>query len=89
MADQQEDDLKAKLAKLHREGEERAAERLAAKLGLPYADLSKMPISLEAVRLIPEHEAMDGKIAAIETKAEAVAVVAVNPAPSRNQKNYR
>jgi type IV pilus assembly protein PilB len=73
------DDLKDKLAKLHREGEERAAQRLAEKLSLPYADLSKMPVSLEAVRLIPEHEAMDGRIAAIEAKPGAVAVVAVNP----------
>jgi type IV pilus assembly protein PilB len=73
------DGLKASIAKLHREGEERAAERLAEKLGLPYADLSKMPISLEAVRLIPEHEAMDGKIAAIEAKPGTVAVVVVNP----------
>jgi len=39
MAYVNQDDLKVKLAKLHREGEERSAERLAQKLGLTYADL--------------------------------------------------
>ena len=41
---------RSQLAKIRRAGEERAAERLAQKLGYPYADLSKMPISLDAVR---------------------------------------
>ncbi len=75
----EQDDLKAQLAKIRRSGEERAAEQLARKLGYPYADLSKMPVSLDAVRVIPEADARDGKIAAIEVKEDKIAVVTVNP----------
>ncbi len=79
MANVQVNDLQTRLAKLRREGEERAAERLAAKLGMPYANLAKMPVSLEAVRVIPEQKARDGKIAGIELKARQIAVGAVDP----------
>jgi len=79
MLDFQQEDVKAKIAKLHREGEERSAERLAQKLGLKYADLAKTPTSLEAVKTIPEAEAKDAKVAAIEIKDRKLAVAAVNP----------
>lgn len=79
MADLQPSDLKAKIVKLRREGEERAAERLAEKLGYPYADLSKAPMSLDAARLIPENEARDAKIVAIESAVTKIAVAVLNP----------
>ncbi len=79
MADVQANDLKARLEKLRRDGEERSARRLAENTKLPYADLSRTPISLDAVRAIPEGEARDAKIAGIELKARALAVGAVNP----------
>jgi type IV pilus assembly protein PilB len=72
-------DLQAHLVKLRREGEERAAQQLAQKLGVPYADLSKTPISLEAVKTIPETEARDAKAAAIEVSGKKLALVVVNP----------
>jgi type IV pilus assembly protein PilB len=79
MLDAPQDDLKKKLAQLHRDGEERAAQRLAEKLGLSYVDLAKIPVSLDAVRLLPEAEAKDAKVAAIEVKSERVALAAINP----------
>ncbi len=79
MLDAPQNDLKEKLAKLHRDGEERAAERLAEKLGLSYVDLAKVPVSLDAVRLLPELEAKTAQAAAIEVKAEKVALAAINP----------
>ena len=79
MLDAPQNDLKEKLAKLHRDGEERAAERLAEKLGLSYVDLAKIPVSLDAVRIIPEAEARDDKIAAIEIKSNRVALATINP----------
>jgi type IV pilus assembly protein PilB len=79
MLDAPQNDLKEKLAKLHRDGEERAAERLAEKLGLSYVDLAKIPVSLDAVRIIPEAEARDAKIAAIEIKSNRVALATINP----------
>ena len=56
-------------------------------LGYPYADLSKMPVSLDAVRIIPETEARDGKIAAIEVRDDKIAVVVVNPDTARDEKS--
>ncbi|HUC01402.1 MAG TPA: GspE/PulE family protein [Candidatus Paceibacterota bacterium] len=79
MLDAPQGDLKDKIAKLHREGEERAAERLAEKLGLSYVDLSKTPVSLEAVKLLPENEARDAKVACIELRSDKVALAAINP----------
>jgi type IV pilus assembly protein PilB len=79
MLDAPQKDLKDKLAKLRRDGEERAAERLAEKLGLTYADLGKIPVSLDAVRIVPEGEAKDAKVAAIELKANKVALAAIDP----------
>lgn len=78
-ADPEEDDLKSKLEKLRREGEERAARRLAEKLGLSYADLGKVPVALDAVRLLTEQDAKDAKAATIELKEKKVALAAVNP----------
>ncbi len=66
MAYVQQDELKTKIAKLHREGEERAAERLAKQSGLGYADLEKTPISLEAVKVLTEDESRAGKAAVIQ-----------------------
>jgi len=79
MLDAPQDDLKRKLAQLHRDGEERAAERLAERLGLSYIDLAKTPVSLDAVRLLPEVEARTAQAAAIELKGEKVALAAINP----------
>lgn len=72
-------DLQAHLVKLRREGEERAAQQLAQKIGVPYADLSKTPVSLEAVKLIPENEARGALAAAIEMSGKKIALVATNP----------
>lgn len=79
MADLQQEDLKTKLAKLHREGEERAAEKLAEKLGHTYADLSKTPISLEAVKVLPEDEAREAKAAVIQLSNLKIALAVANP----------
>jgi type II secretory ATPase GspE/PulE/Tfp pilus assembly ATPase PilB-like protein len=72
-------DLQAKIAMLQREGEERAAQQLAEKLGYPYADTGKIPVSLDAVKVIPENDARDAKVAAIEIKGKQLALVAINP----------
>lgn len=71
--------MQQKVANLRREGEERAAERLARELDLPYLDLSKAPISLEAVRIVPKEKAEAGKLVAVGIKANKVAVAVVDP----------
>ena len=72
-------DLQTKLEKLRREGEERAAEQLAGKLGYPYADTGKIPVSLDAVKVISENDAKNAKIAGIEIKGNQLALAAINP----------
>jgi type II secretory ATPase GspE/PulE/Tfp pilus assembly ATPase PilB-like protein len=72
-------DLPSKLVKLRREGEERAAERLAQKSGLPYADLAKMPIGLEAVKVIPEEKAKAARAASIEVRPGKLALAVIDP----------
>lgn len=79
MLDAPQNDLRDKIAKLQRDGEERAAERLAGKLGVSYVDLGKVPVSLDAVRILPESEARDAKVATIELKSNKVALATINP----------
>ncbi len=74
-----QEDLKTKLEKLHREGEERAAERLAQKLGYEYKDLAKTPIALDAVRIIPEGEARSAMAAVIQVASKKAALAVLNP----------
>ncbi len=80
MAFSDPNDLQAKLAKLRHDGEERAAKRLSDEFKLPYADLSRTPVSLEAVKIIPEDKAKSAKAACIAAKTRAIAVVVQNPA---------
>ena len=79
MAEEAREDLRTQVARLHREGEERAAARLAEKLGLQYVDLGKVPVSLDAVRLVPESDARSGGVASIEIKSNHVALAAIDP----------
>ncbi|HUZ92681.1 MAG TPA: GspE/PulE family protein, partial [Candidatus Paceibacterota bacterium] len=74
-----QNDLQTRLAALKREGEERAAQRLAQKLGLGYVDLSRTPVSADALRILPEGAAKDAAIAVIELRGRKIAVAAVNP----------
>ncbi len=68
--------LQHQLTSIRRDAEERDAERRAKKLGHPYVDLRKVPISIEALRLVPEAEAKSARLAAIEIKLQEVAVAA-------------
>lgn len=72
-------DLTAKLSRLKREGEERAAERLAQKLGITYVDLTRVPATTDALRLVPEDVARAAKLAVIEIKSRKLAVATLNP----------
>jgi len=71
--------IQSQVSLLKREGEERAAQKLAERLGSGYVDLSKVPASVEAIKLIEEQDAKDGKLAAIELKSRIVAVAMLNP----------
>jgi type IV pilus assembly protein PilB len=68
--------LQKKLAVIRRSAEERDAERRGTTSGFPYADLSKVPVSTEALKLVPEATARAARLAPIEIKVTDVAVAA-------------
>lgn len=80
MANQDSFSLQRKLAQIRHEAEEREAKRIAQAAGYPYVDLTKAPVSLEAISLISEADAKAAKVAAIEINVNEVAVVALDPA---------
>src|SRR3989344_6537574 len=73
------DPLQKKLTEINRAAEERDAQRRAKASGTEYIELGKVPISLEAIKLIPAAEARAAQAAAIELKAPAVALAAYKP----------
>src|SRR3989338_4853887 len=75
----QKDALHKKISELRREAEERDAERRAKKLGFHYIALRKAPVSIEALKLIPEADAKEAIAAAIEIKNKDVAVAVADP----------
>ncbi len=78
--------LQSKLTVLHREGEERAAQRLASDAGFPYVDLSKTPVSTDALKLVLEDVARGARVATIEVKVRRVALAAADPRAPAVQK---
>ncbi|MBI5220462.1 MAG: type II/IV secretion system protein [Candidatus Liptonbacteria bacterium] len=71
--------LQHQLAALQRDAEERDAERRAKTLGFPYVDLRKTPISLEAMKFLPEADAKATQTAAIQIRAHELALVMFDP----------
>ena len=73
------DALQNRLAILHREAEEREAERIARQNKLPYVNLDKTAITIEAVKLLSESEARGAFVVAIELKVHEVALAVADP----------
>lgn len=71
--------IQKRLDAIKRDAEERDAERRAQKFNHPYVNLGKVPISLEALRLVSAREAEEAKAAPIEIKTEDVAFCVYNP----------
>src|SRR3989344_474421 len=61
-----------------REAEE-LAQILAKKHGLPYLDLTSVTIDLDTLKLIPEADAREGKIAAFQSVGRKLSVALLNP----------
>jgi type IV pilus assembly protein PilB len=73
------EDLQKKLDELRREAEERDAQKRSRQLGFPYIDLRRIPVSSEAIGLIPEEKARQIKAVAIQKKLNVIIVVFYNP----------
>lgn len=73
------DDVASKLATIHRDAEERDAQMRATSLGIPYVDIRKAPVSIEALDLIPEADSKKLSLISIERKDRLIALAATHP----------
>ncbi|MEK7546956.1 MAG: GspE/PulE family protein [Patescibacteria group bacterium] len=71
--------LQKKLGDMRRQAEERDAERRARRLSLRYIDPRTTPVSIEALKLVPEADAREAVAVAVEIKKNEVAVAVVDP----------
>jgi type IV pilus assembly protein PilB len=74
-----------KLASLREREEEDLVQVLSGKYGLPYADLSAMPIEMDALRTMPEAEAKEAEAVAFAKVAKKISVAVREPARARTQ----
>lgn len=75
----EEEKQKKKIEELREREEEDLAKILAGRYNLPYLDLSKMTISLDYLKLIPEEASRTGKIAVFQGVGKNLQVALINP----------
>lgn len=75
----QPDDIQSKLSTIRRDAEERDAQHRAETLGVPYVDIRKAPVSIEALNVIPEADSEQLGLVAIERKDRIIALAAAHP----------
>lgn len=78
-------DIQRALKSIRQREEEASVKREAQKMGLPYLDLSILPVSSEAIVLIPEEKARLGQLASFQQDASSIHVAVRNP----NDKNSK
>src|SRR3990167_777142 len=71
--------IELKLEELRQKEAEDLAQMLAEKYGLPYADLSRMTIDLDALKIVAEKDARAGKLAVFQKVAKRLQVAVLNP----------
>lgn len=74
-----EEKLESKLAEVRRQEEEKHAKDLAKKLNLPYIDLTVFPVETDALVLIDETLARQGKMTAIKRADSSLKIALENP----------
>ena len=76
---QQSTDFGAKVKKIYRQAEERETQRNAKVQGVNYLDSSEAPISVEALKDIPEATAQSLNIGAFQIKGRSLLIAALDP----------
>jgi type IV pilus assembly protein PilB len=74
-----EDKQDKRLDEYRKKEEEDIAQILAERHGMEYVDLMPVPINMDALRLIPEAEALDAKIAGFSLIGKRIKVAVVSP----------
>lgn len=75
----QEEKQKGKLAEIRGREEENSTEREAKKLGLPYLNLFFIPVSTEALALMPEEKTKSGQLAIIQQSDSGLQIAVRDP----------
>jgi len=68
-----------KLDEFHKKEEEDIAQIVAERYGLEYVDLMPVPINMDALRLIPDAEAHDARVAGFSLIGKRIKVAVVSP----------
>jgi type IV pilus assembly protein PilB len=80
-----EDRQDKKLDEFRKKEQEDVAQIVAAREGLEYVDLAPVPINMDALRLVPEPEARDGKLAPFSLIGKRVKVAVISPANDKTK----
>ncbi|HVT75148.1 MAG TPA: type II/IV secretion system protein [Candidatus Paceibacterota bacterium] len=80
-----EDKQDKRLDEFKRREEEDVAQIVASRYDLEYVDLAPVPINMDALRLIPEHDARDSKTAAFSLVGKKIKVAVVSPVNERSK----
>ncbi|MCI0532690.1 hypothetical protein L0Y49_00550 [bacterium] len=81
----QEEKLKEEIEELRLKEEEDVTMMLADKYGIPYIDLTGIPINTDALQLIPEDIARGALLAAFKIVGQKLFVAAASPKNERAQ----
>ena len=71
--------LEEQLIKIRQVAEEREAQRKAEKTGLSYLDITRAPVKVDILKLIPEARARELKVATFESKKPTLALAVFDP----------
>lgn len=74
-----EDKQNQRLRTLRGEEEEKAIQMMSEKFGLPYIDLTRVPINTDGLRLIPEEEARNNKMAVFDIIGKRISIAIHSP----------
>jgi type IV pilus assembly protein PilB len=75
--DEDKQNLRLKLLRL--EEEEKSVQLVSEKYGLPYIDLTRVPINTDGLRLIPEQEARDNVMAVFDIIGKRISIAIHSP----------
>ena len=64
---------------LRKKEEEDLAVILSKKYGIPYVDIAKTTIEIDSLKIVPETEARNNKIATIQSVGKKLQVAVINP----------
>lgn len=74
-----EDASKKKLGFLHRQEEEELARILSRKYGIPYADLTTITIDTDGLKILPENEAREARMAIFDLVGQKIKIAILSP----------